>query len=122
MGIHISALGPGHSAQSLHRLCLSRHSFHAKMQLSFELEKKVRIDQAIKIFPYLGISKKTCFICAEILAQSSSYRTRGSHSKVYGLWNIPTIESINPRFLFQFRAALLGAQRRLQVLCRGSVS
>lgn len=120
MGIQIATLGPRYSAQSLRRACQLPHSFHAEMQLLFELEKKVQTDQAIKIYPYPGISKKTCFLCAEILAQFPVYRTRSSHRKIYGLRDIPAFEKLNPRFLFQFRAALLATQRKVQVLVEGA--
>jgi len=122
MDIHISALETGHSAQSLHRFCPYQHSFHAEMQLLFELERKVQIDQAIKIFPYLGISKKTCFLCAEILAQFSSYRTRGSHSKVYGLWNIPTIESNQSALSLLIPRRVTRCSEKNASPCGGSVS
>ncbi|KAL8826765.1 MAG: hypothetical protein Q9191_003601 [Dirinaria sp. TL-2023a] len=114
--IPISDLGAKRSTRSLRTQCQSEHFFHAEMQLLVALEKQSQQERSCKIYPYLGVSKKTCFLCSEILTSFPFYRTRGSHMKVYGLWDIPQIEHLNRTFLFQFQSALLQTQNKLQSL------
>lgn len=64
--------GPNHTAQSLLRDCQAHRSYHAEVQLLVDLEKRTQSEPSVNVFPYLGISKKSCFLCGELL---SSFRT-----------------------------------------------
>ncbi|KAK0709374.1 hypothetical protein B0T26DRAFT_721313 [Lasiosphaeria miniovina] len=67
---------------------------HAEMQLLIHLE--CSLGPSAKPFPYLGCSKKACWLCHELLSRYKDkrtdtkgfYQTRGSHGRVYPLWNI----------------------------------
>lgn len=44
-----------------------------------------------EIFPYLGVSKKTCFLCGHLLREIGQFETRGNHGKCYSQWTLPLI-------------------------------
>lgn len=65
---------PNYSAQSLLRKCQEQRHYHAEIQILVELEKASQTEPSSNIFPYLGISKKTCFLCGEISASFPFYQ------------------------------------------------
>ena len=109
------SFGPKHTAQSLLRDCEAHRSYHAEVQLLVDLEKRTQSQPSVNVFPYLGISKKSCFLCGELLSSFPYYRTRGSHGKVYSLWDIPEISGLNTLFLFQLEAALIHTRNQLEI-------
>ncbi|KAG7005807.1 hypothetical protein G7Y79_00017g041890 [Physcia stellaris] len=109
------SFGSKHTAQSLLRDCQAHRSYHAEVQLLVDLEKRTQSEPSVDVFPYLGISKKSCFLCGELLSSFPYYRTRGSHGKVYSLWDIPEISGLNTHFLFQLEAALIKTRNQLEV-------
>ncbi|KAK7428368.1 hypothetical protein QQZ08_005125, partial [Neonectria magnoliae] len=44
-----------------------------------------------EVFPYLGVSKKTCFLCGHILKEIGQFETRGNHVKCYSQWTLPSV-------------------------------
>ena len=46
-------------------------------------------DVVARMFPYFGISKKTCLLCGHVLSQLGSFHARNNHGKVYGQWTLP---------------------------------
>ena len=114
--LNITPKSSGQSAQSLCKSCRLDRSFHAEMQILMQIAKQHWIDGSNQIYPYLGISKKTCFLCAGVLKSFSFYCTRGSHAKVYSLWDIPPMDGLSRQFVFQIRAALLGVQWTVEKL------
>ena len=93
--LSITSKSSGKSAQSLCKLCRLECRYHAEMQILMQIEKDFQQDESDKIYPYIGISKKTCFLCTEVLNSFSFYRTRGSHGKVYSLWDIPPMDGLS---------------------------
>ena len=114
--LNITSIAGGKSAQSLCKSCRLECRYHAEMQILMQIEKDYQLDESNKIYPYIGISKKTCFLCTEVLNLFPFYRTRGSHGKVYGLWDIPPIAGLGLQFVIHLQAALLDVQRRLEEL------
>ncbi|OIW30057.1 hypothetical protein CONLIGDRAFT_644082 [Coniochaeta ligniaria NRRL 30616] len=51
----------------------------------------------LEIFPYLGISKKTCLLCGHILEEIGQFKTRGNHGKCYSQWTLPSALWIKPQ-------------------------
>lgn len=51
---------------------------------------------ATEVFPYLGISKKTCLLCGYILEGIGRFKTRGNHGKCYSQWTLPSVLWITP--------------------------
>ena len=62
-------------------------NIHAEMMLMMYLlgTQTPRSD----VFPYLGISKKTCLLCSHILKEIGQFKTRGNHGKCYAQWTLP---------------------------------
>jgi len=40
------------------------------------------------VFPYLGVSKKTCLLCGHMLREIGFFETRGNHGKCYSQWTL----------------------------------
>ncbi|GIC87413.1 uncharacterized protein Aud_003797 [Aspergillus udagawae] len=59
---------------------------HAEMRMILHL---LSIDNVARMFPYLGISKKTCLLCGHVLSQLGIFQARNNHGKVYGQWTLP---------------------------------
>lgn len=85
--------------------CLSRFSSDRKshMELKTELAKPKWVHSEMRmttyllshgmesqVFPYLGISKKTCFPCGFMIQQLGRFLTRGNHGKIYSQWTLPS--------------------------------
>lgn len=83
-------------------LCLKLHSVKHAERLGAELKKPkwvhaemrmvlhlFSIDNVARMFPYLGISKKTCLLCGHVLSQLGIFQARNNHGKVYGQWTLP---------------------------------
>ncbi|KAJ5538289.1 hypothetical protein N7494_007768 [Penicillium frequentans] len=60
---------------------------HAEMGMVTHLISK---DSVAQTFPYLGISKKTCFLCGHILQSLGLFQARNNHGKVYSQWTLPS--------------------------------
>jgi hypothetical protein len=58
------------------------------------------------VFPYLGISKKTCLLCGHMLREIRFFETRGNHGKCYSQWTIPNTFRTNPEVAETIRKAV----------------
>ncbi|KAI6105127.1 hypothetical protein EDD16DRAFT_1633679 [Pisolithus croceorrhizus] len=78
-----------------------RHlSTHAELQLVLYIIRKMDIDTVHReIYPYIGCSKLSCFLCTIFLRffrqLGFAFRTRGSHGKVYPSWSIPDVDGLH---------------------------
>ncbi|KAL7944129.1 hypothetical protein V8C42DRAFT_358803 [Trichoderma barbatum] len=87
---------------------------HAEVQLLLQFE--CFIPANAEIFPYFGCSKKSCWLCHQLLStykpmkygKTSFYQTRGCHGQVYPLWRIslPVDPPPNPRVRFYLSTSL----------------
>jgi len=59
-----------------------------------------------EVFPYLGISKKTCLLCGHLLREMRFFGTRGNHGKCYSQWTIPHTLRMNPEVAETLRTAV----------------
>jgi hypothetical protein len=76
----------GKDSQRLHAELRKRKWVHAEMRMVLHL---FGTDNMARMFPYLGISKKTCLLCGHALTQLGVFQARGNHGKVYGQWTLP---------------------------------
>ncbi|KAJ5150802.1 uncharacterized protein N7482_010054 [Penicillium canariense] len=60
---------------------------HAEMGMVTHLISEGSVAQT---FLYLGISKKTCFMCGHILQGLDLFQVRSNHGKVYSQWTLPS--------------------------------
>jgi hypothetical protein len=51
----------------------------------------------LEVFPYLGISKKTCLLCGHVLKGIGQFETRGNHGKCYSQWTLPSALWTEPK-------------------------
>ncbi|KAF2117310.1 hypothetical protein BDV96DRAFT_644734 [Lophiotrema nucula] len=80
----------------------SRLHIHAEMQILVCLARNA--DWHGRAHGYVGISRKPCFLCNEILqnyskisvegARQPAFKSRRSHGKVYPLWTLPQSEIV----------------------------
>ncbi|KAI6000933.1 hypothetical protein EDC04DRAFT_1069347 [Pisolithus marmoratus] len=73
---------------------------HAELQLVLHFTKTTDVGTMKReIYPYIGCSKLSCFLCTAFLESfdygGASFRTRGSHGKIYTLWSIPDMDGLH---------------------------
>jgi hypothetical protein len=66
-----------------------------------------------KPFPYLGIGKKTCYICSLVLRGLDIFRTRESHGRLHPHWTLPRAAAAERKATLAIRVALTEVERRL---------
>ncbi|KAI6146682.1 hypothetical protein BKA82DRAFT_4356100 [Pisolithus tinctorius] len=91
---------------------------HAELQLVVHIIKTMNIKTVDKeIYPYIGCSKLSCFLCAAFLESFDhdgiTFRTRGSHGKIYTLWSIPDIGGLCEDMVTALHSALKKMQNLL---------
>lgn len=69
---------------------------HAEMRMITYLLNRENNDQ---LFTYLGISKKTCFLCGHVLQELQMLYTRANHGKIYSLWTLPLVLVIRDAYI-----------------------
>ncbi|KAI6000927.1 hypothetical protein EDC04DRAFT_2584061 [Pisolithus marmoratus] len=72
---------------------------HAELQLVLYITKTADIGTMKReVYPYIGCSKLSCFLCTAFLESFDydgvTFRTRGSHGKIYTLWSIPDMDGL----------------------------
>lgn len=60
---------------------------HAEMRMVTYLLNR---ENTIQLFSYLGVSKKTCFLCGHVLQKLGMFSTRANHGKMYSQWTLPS--------------------------------
>jgi len=103
-----------------------RPHIHAEMQLLVSLASKP--GQKGRIHRYIGVSKKPCFVCSQVLlnyyvpslkdAQKPFFNVRQNHGKVYPLWTLPCVEFEPSKFSLAFAAATESAYQKMSDLLR----
>ncbi|KAJ5739490.1 hypothetical protein N7533_012274 [Penicillium manginii] len=73
--------------QAIPKLLKQKRWIHAEMGMVTHLIKN---DSVARTFPYLGISKKTWFMCGHILQSLAPFQARNNHGKVYSQWTLPS--------------------------------
>jgi len=86
---------------------------HAEMQLLVSLASKP--EKTARIRRYIGVSKKPCFLCSQVLlsyympslrgTNKPFFNVRQSHEKVYPLWTLPCTELVPSDFSLAVAAA-----------------
>ena len=89
---------------------------HAEMQMVFFL--LARRSPQLSPYPYLGISKKTCYMCSAFLTQLRHFKTRGSHEKLYPHWTLPQKAELDKEKVFAFGMALSAVKQNLGEILR----
>ncbi|KAH6671153.1 hypothetical protein B0J14DRAFT_618507 [Halenospora varia] len=66
-----------------------RLNVHAEVQMLVHLSNESLWDSSV--FPYLGCSKLSCFMCAHLLQLHGRFASRGSHGRVFKPWTVPEV-------------------------------
>lgn len=76
--------------------CLRKKKWvHAEMTMALHL---MSTDSVSRTPQYLGISKKTCFMCGHFLQSLSQFQARNNHGKVYSQWRLPKSLIMPPKY------------------------
>ena len=102
----------------------SRLHIHAEMQVLGSLANNADWHQ--RAHRYIGVSKKLCFLCSQILrnynrlsmkgVRQPAFTTRQSHGKVYPLWTLPHIEAVSPVTRIAMATAMTNTYHHIQQL------
>lgn len=44
---------------------------------------------------YIGVSKRSCYLCANLISLHNKFRTEGDHQQLYCLWTLPSVISFS---------------------------
>jgi hypothetical protein len=76
---------------------------HAEVQLFLSLSQQGLIQD---IVPYIGCSKRSCFMCWHFLNEIGGPLTKGCHGKLYTMWTVPETQSLSPLVVKKIVTAL----------------
>jgi hypothetical protein len=79
----------------LRRACRLNLTLHAEMQIVVFYEGN---PSSAPRMPFIGTSKKACFLCSEYLLQHSRLQVSACHQKIYPSWMPPPYYPIPGRF------------------------
>lgn len=100
----------------------SRLYIHAEMQILMSLVNNVGWHS--RVHSYIGISRKPCFLCNQILqnytklsvqgARQPAFKARRTHGKIYPLWTLPQSEILPSVASLAMATATTHAYHRIQ--------
>lgn len=76
---------------------------HAEVQIFLSLSQQGLIQD---IVPYIGCSKRSCFMCWHFLNEIGGPFTKGCHGKLYTMWTVPETTSLSPLIVKKIVTAL----------------
>jgi len=106
------------SVKVLERIFLSKQKdnkkrrVHAEIQLiSYLAQNPVHTEM---IYPYIGCSKRSCYLCEHFITIYGTWRTRGGHGKLYPRWSLPDLTVMDRAVSISFDVALERLQHHLE--------
>ena len=96
---HGASESVGQTAKMIARydaLCAKRLHVHAEIGLVFHLLGKG--SNLSRVFPYIGISKLSCFLCHHMLLGVGIFENRGCHGVLETQWTLPRLFELNSRY------------------------
>jgi OTT_1508-like deaminase len=78
-----------------HQLYAKKPTIHVEISMLFHLLRHG--NDVHRVFPYIGISKKSCYLCGLFLANVGIFQTRGCHDVEYTRWTLPSRYTLNHR-------------------------
>ncbi|RBQ72072.1 hypothetical protein FVER14953_14019 [Fusarium verticillioides] len=70
---------------------------HAEMRVITHLLNEDSDARRVGLVSYLGVSKRTCFLCGHIIQQMGQFQTRANHGKIYSQWTLPSAVLVEQR-------------------------
>ena len=71
------------------------HAFEARQKQRAYVHAEIQLlhcaakDGLHDLFPYIGASKRSCFLCASFIQANGGFETRGTHGHLYSKWYVP---------------------------------
>ncbi|KAI5994603.1 hypothetical protein F5J12DRAFT_414377 [Pisolithus orientalis] len=92
---------------------------HAEVQLILYITRCAYSENMNReICPYIGCSRLPCFLCAAFInyftLDGVTFRTRGSHRKIYPRWSIPDMDGLHDDMVMALDSALEDMQNLLR--------
>lgn len=66
------------------------------------------------LFPYLGCSKLSCFMCNHFIQSYGQFTTRGSHGRLFKPWTVPPLDSLQHGQANRIVKALISVQEEVK--------
>ena len=73
------------------------------------------------LFPYLGCSKLSCFMCDRFIQSLGKFKTRGCHGRLFKPWTVPSLDRLLPGQASQVSKTLISVQREVRKKLTASV-
>jgi len=83
---------------------------HAEMQLLAYHGSMKDVRNATHVFPYIGSSRRTCWLCEQMIRGHGYFTSRGSHGEVSAHWTINPTFALGPSCNLKLTEALYNVQ------------
>lgn len=89
---------------------------HAEMQNIFFLSRPE--NSQLSLFPYIGISKRPCYMCDIVLKADGRFKTKASHGQIHPNWTLPRSQAISSNLAIGMHRAFSSLSGNLrQLIC-----
>ncbi len=92
---------------------------HAEVQLLMFLSTNESSTSGL--FPYLGCSKLSCFMCNRFIQSYGRFTTRGCHGRLFKPWTVPSLDQLLPGQADRIAKALIVVQKEVKKNLKASV-
>lgn len=92
---------------------------HAEVQILMSLNTNK--SSISGLFPYLGCSKLSCFMCNRLVQSYGRFTTRGCHGRLFKPWTMPTMDRLLPGQAERTAKALISVQKEVEKKLMASV-
>ena len=92
---------------------------HAEVQMLMSLNTNELCTSGL--FPYLGCSKLSCFMCNRFIQSDGRFTTRGCHGRLFKSWTVPNLNRLLPGKADRTAKALIFMQKEVKEKLKASV-
>ena len=92
---------------------------HAEVQMLMSLNTNELSTSGL--FPYLGCSKLSCFMCNRFVQSDGRFTTRGCHGRLFKPWTVPNLDRLLPGGADRTAKALVFVQKEVKKKLKASV-
>ncbi|KAL9055451.1 MAG: hypothetical protein Q9162_003549 [Coniocarpon cinnabarinum] len=89
-----------------------RLNVHAEIQMLMFFNTST--SSASEVFPYLGCSKLSCFMCKCFIRSYGQFTSRGCHGRLFRPWTIPRMNGLLPSQAERIAKALKSVQHEVE--------
>ena len=92
---------------------------HAEVQMLMSLNTNE--SSTSRLFPYLGCSKLSCFMCNRFIESCGRFTTRGCHGRLFKPWTVPSVDRLLPGQADRTAKGLILVQKEVEKKLKTSV-